>query len=430
MSRKTPPHSDLPPLLSLAMIVKDGGQLFASLLQEARNWVDEMVIGDTGSEDASRQIAAVRGARVLDVPWTDDFAEARNTVLRECRGQFILVLDADEQVAPADWRHLRDWVADPQRVQQPVAASILTRNYLPGRHFKRGWLANPEPDPHALPQGNPAEGYVPTAKVRVFPNRKAIHFIGHLHETVESSLRNLGIPTVHLEWPVHHFGMLSDHQNSAQRESKNRKYLRLARRKASAHPHLPCAWAELADCAVACGEPEQALIAIERALVLMPLNPDYRLTAATILKEMGELQKARQQLVTAMNSGPVCDQTTADIAHLRAQILMLQGHPEQAGGDLDQALKLMPGNGYYLNTLGAWHLQCGRGKQAQLALQRAHVQNSTAVDPLLNLGLLHSASGQPDLAEQHYQRVLELDPENPRARKALARLEESAVEVG
>jgi Tfp pilus assembly protein PilF len=412
------------PLLSLAMIVKDGGQLFASLLEQARPWVDEMVIGDTGSRDDSVAIAHQHGAEVLGVPWTDDFAAARNEVLDSCRGRWILIMDADEQLAPADWQSLRSWVEAQDHAQQPVAGVIMTRNYLPGRNHSRGWLPNPEPDPHVLPGGNPAVGFVPTAKVRVFPNRSGIRFEGQLHETVETSLRNQAIPTVPLDIPVHHFGMLPDRCTPGSMEKKNQQYLRLARRKASTHPHLPCAWAELADCAIACGEDDQALMAIDRALVLNPLNPEYRLTAAAIHKEAGQLEAARKHLVTAMNCGPVSGQVAAEIAHLQAQICLLINQPETAGPHLDLALKLVPGHGYFLNTLGAWHLQCGRGQQALVALQRARAQVPGAIDPLLNLVVLFMAAGQPEKAEAHLRQADGLEPDHPRVKAAWSRFEE------
>ena len=103
------------PRLTLAMIVKNGGQDLVSLLEEARPWVDERVVGDTGSTDGSPRAAADAGARVLEVSWRDDFAAARNAVLAECRGAWILCLDADERIAPDDWRTLRRWVDDSPR---------------------------------------------------------------------------------------------------------------------------------------------------------------------------------------------------------------------------------------------------------------------------------------------------------------------------
>lgn len=415
------------PYLTLAMIVRDGGQLFASLLETAAGHVDEIVIGDTGSQDGSQSAARSAGAFLLDVPWTDNFAEARNTVLDHCTGRWILILDADEQLAAADWQEIRNWVLANDPRLEPVAASLTTRNYLGGRHSQRGWQPNPAPDPHALPGGNPAAGFVASNKVRLIPNRPDIRFTGHLHETVETSLRTAGIPVVNLDAPIHHFGMLPRYQSPEARQTKAEQYLRLARRKASANPHLPCAWSELADCAIACGQLDQALQAIDRALILSPLNADYRLTAGSLLKDLGRLDEADRQLSGASGSGALSGLLMAEIAHLRAQIAMLTQRHEQAGQHLSLALRLIPDNGHFLNTLGGWHLQAGRGEPARQALEKAHALCPELVDPLLNLGLLYEAAGKPDLATEVYEKALALDPLGDKARQALEKLQEAAV---
>ena len=415
------PVSDTP-LLSLAMIVRDGGQLFTSLLEAAAPHVDEMVIGDTGSSDGCDEVARGLGARVFDLPWEDDFAAVRNQVLERCRGRWILIMDADEQLCPVDWRGLRRWVEQHTASEDWLAGTMLTRNYLTGLHPKRGWTPNPAPDHQALPQGNPAPGYVPTSKVRLFPNHPEIRFHGHLHETVEASLRATNTSTTLLPFVVHHFGMLPDHSTADQVQAKARRYLRLARLKASDNPHLPAAWSELAECAINCGDLEQALTAIERALVLAPINPAFRLTAGWIQRELGRLDEADQHLAAAENAPAQTDGLRAEVAHLRAQIAMLRDRPTLAGPLLNRALKLAPGNPHFLNTLGAWQLQMGRGEQARLILERAHALCPQATEPLVNLGLLYRAAEHPDLAQQMYRLALERDPDCARALQGLEAL--------
>lgn len=77
-----------------------------------RGAVDDIVVVDTGSTDATKRIAIEAGARVVDFVWCDDFAAARNAGLRRARGQWVLVLDADERLAPGSVRRLRTAVAN------------------------------------------------------------------------------------------------------------------------------------------------------------------------------------------------------------------------------------------------------------------------------------------------------------------------------
>ena len=223
----------------------------------------------------------------------------------------------------------------------------MTRNYLAGRHGRRRWQPVPDPDPHALAPGRPpAPGFVPSVKVRLFPRHQQIRFRGRLHETVEASLGETGCPIIDLEVPVHHFGSLAGDS------AKPGFYLDLARRKAAEEPDDPAAWAELADCAVVCGRHDEALAAIDRALVLDPADADRRLTAGWLLLQRGRLEQADAQLAGVSRCGGIDDTLLAEACHLRAQISLQQERTEAAGRLLAVALHLAPGNGHYPEHAG------------------------------------------------------------------------------
>lgn len=85
------------PLVSACLIVRDEEETLGRCLASLDGLVDEIVVGDTGSVDATVEVAASCGAKVVDVPWEDHFANARNAVAEHCRGRWILWIDADEQ---------------------------------------------------------------------------------------------------------------------------------------------------------------------------------------------------------------------------------------------------------------------------------------------------------------------------------------------
>ena len=91
-------HSSARPRVSLTMIVRDEEQNLAGCLESVADLVDEIVVADTGSVDRTREIASHYGARVVDVPWVDHFAEARNAALRQASGDWIFWLDADDRL--------------------------------------------------------------------------------------------------------------------------------------------------------------------------------------------------------------------------------------------------------------------------------------------------------------------------------------------
>jgi len=93
--------------IGLSMIVKNGGDGFRSCLESVRLLVDEIVIADTGSTDNSVAIATEFGATIVDFPWCDDFAAARNAALAPVTTNWVLVLDADEELTPKGLAEIR-----------------------------------------------------------------------------------------------------------------------------------------------------------------------------------------------------------------------------------------------------------------------------------------------------------------------------------
>src|SRR5262245_1489579 len=85
--------------ISAAMIVRDEEAYLDDCLKSIVDEVDEIVIVDTGSRDRTCDIARRYGARLFDLPWTGDFAAARNHALDRASGDWILYIDADERLA-------------------------------------------------------------------------------------------------------------------------------------------------------------------------------------------------------------------------------------------------------------------------------------------------------------------------------------------
>jgi tetratricopeptide (TPR) repeat protein len=89
------------------MIARDEERMLPGCLDSVKGLVDEVVLVDTGSRDATREIAQGRGARVYARDWDDDFAAPRNLAIERATGDWILVLDADERLVPAGFTAIR-----------------------------------------------------------------------------------------------------------------------------------------------------------------------------------------------------------------------------------------------------------------------------------------------------------------------------------
>ena len=102
--------------LSAAMIVRDEEAFLPNCLQSIHATVDEIVVVDTGSRDATKAVARRFGARVFDFAWRDDFAARRNHAIDQATGDWILYIDADERLRPIDPAYLRGMLSDTSKV--------------------------------------------------------------------------------------------------------------------------------------------------------------------------------------------------------------------------------------------------------------------------------------------------------------------------
>ncbi|KMT22789.1 glycosyltransferase family 2 protein [Clostridium cylindrosporum] len=80
---------------SLCMIVKDEEKVLSKCLESVKDFIDEIILVDTGSSDLTKEIGAKFGATIYDFKWCDDFSKARNYAFSKSTKDYILWLDAD-----------------------------------------------------------------------------------------------------------------------------------------------------------------------------------------------------------------------------------------------------------------------------------------------------------------------------------------------
>lgn len=96
------------PTLGLAMIVRDEERNLGRCLGSAKGLFDEIIIVDTGSKDRTKEIAASFGAKIHDFAWIDDFSAARNFAFSKVTTEWIMWLDADDELIPEDHARLME----------------------------------------------------------------------------------------------------------------------------------------------------------------------------------------------------------------------------------------------------------------------------------------------------------------------------------
>lgn len=169
--------------LSLCMIARDEEEHIGRALESVRDIVDEIIVVDTGSADRTQEIARALGARVIDFPWGDDFAAARNRSLEEATGDYILVLDADE------------FIDATERFSLAVFKKILSPELDTSYHIE----IVPEKAPGFLSVSyldRLTDAESARFQPRLFPRRPDVRFTGKAFESVFPAAQEAGLKSL------------------------------------------------------------------------------------------------------------------------------------------------------------------------------------------------------------------------------------------
>jgi len=173
--------------IALVMIVRNEAESIARCLLSAKRAVDEMIVLDTGSTDATIAIARDLGAKVFEWAWRDDFAAARNEALSHSTADWNLILDADEWL-----------IGDGQLLRQVAQCEHLNGDGFFGLLQVKSQLdaqrgaASAVPDPAADPPLLTLDDKVPGSEEyfswlpRFFP--RGVKYFGRIHEQPRSEL--------------------------------------------------------------------------------------------------------------------------------------------------------------------------------------------------------------------------------------------------
>ncbi|MDX6596735.1 MAG: hypothetical protein QOE87_622, partial [Gaiellales bacterium] len=323
--------------LSLCMIVKDEEELLPACLEAARAAVDEIVVVDTGSSDRTVEIAESFGARVVSFPWNGSFADARNVSIEHATGDWILYLDADEQLDAGAAGEVRALLGRTWR----EAFYLIETNHTGG-------------DDAGTAVANPA--------MRIFRNRPEYRFEGRIHEQ-KSRLMPTYLPerfeTTSIG--VEHYGYL---ESRVVGRDKSRRNLELLVREVDESPS-PFASFNLGSEYQMLGDWERAAAHFDDAWRGLRIEEEWQKTgfapmlaarAARAQRECGRIEQARRVLVEAVALMP--DYT--DLSFELGLCAQAAGEPAEAERLLRHCLELGDAPSRYAATVGTGsHLALG-----------------------------------------------------------------------
>lgn len=191
------------PHLSVCLIVKNEERFLGKCLESVEGLADQIVVVDTGSTDRTVEIAKQHKAEVHSFAWCDDFSAARNAALEYVTGDWVLMLDADEELPMSQHEALRKLLR---------AAPVISWR-LPLQDV-----------------GREAEGcsYVP----RLFRNAPGLFYVGRVHEQVFTSLevrrQEWGLETRMGDATLRHYGYTKELTQERDKVGRNLRLLEKA----------------------------------------------------------------------------------------------------------------------------------------------------------------------------------------------------------
>lgn len=149
--------------LSVVMIVKNEAALLPDCLASV-SWADEIILLDSGSQDATSDVAQQYGAKVFHSQDWPGYGRQRQRAQNHASGDMILMIDADERVTPALRAEIEQVL---EAAPQPNNVYSLGRlNLFLGRFMRHS-------------------GWYPDRVVRLYP--RAYSYNDHqVHESLET----------------------------------------------------------------------------------------------------------------------------------------------------------------------------------------------------------------------------------------------------
>ena len=232
--------------VTLCMIVKNEEKFLPQCLASVRDYVDEIVVVDTGSTDRTIEIARSYGAVVVEDPWRNDFSWSRNMSIEHATRRWILFMDADEELA------------------EESRASLLALKNAPAHLtgiFAR--IINKTDDYRG-------SGDVSHHVIRIFPNNERVRFYGPIHEYPALDGTSTTIDAVSSALTIVHHGYVNTIVNERNKGRRNMEILLAATQN---DPDNPYHWYNLGTTSYLVKDFELTRSALEKMYALVGEQP-------------------------------------------------------------------------------------------------------------------------------------------------------------
>jgi glycosyltransferase involved in cell wall biosynthesis len=175
------------PKLSVTILSQNEEKNIARAVSSVIGLADEVLVVDSGSTDRTRELAERAGARVLTHDW-QGYGQQKNFAQQQAQHDWVLNIDADEEVSPALARELQETL---EKIATDPAFADVAGMSFPRKTFYLG---------HWIRYG----GWYPNVLTRICNRRLARWSEPEVHERLEVEGRVLTLRS-----DLHHYSFPS-----------------------------------------------------------------------------------------------------------------------------------------------------------------------------------------------------------------------------
>jgi len=415
------------PTLGVIMIVKNEAARLGNILSDIKDVVDEIVVVDTGSTDATVSIAREHDAKVGYFTWCNDFSAARNVSISLATSDYLLWLDADDRLDPGEGRKL----AALKRYLRPAKDRAYTLKINSATRQTGDRLC---------------------FQVRIFPNLPGLRFENRIHEQIAPSIEHAGIAIESVDILIRHTGyheiddthakfrrnlsILLEEFEAGNISSSQRffiassyfglgeyeqclEHIQAARAMGDSLSWLKNSYSLASDCYLNLDRIDDALAELEQGVATFPdIGLMHYLLGVAYLK-VDKIENAIAALAKAMHLGiresnfSIPSQVYEQLPYFYGVALEKAGRLQEAAQAYNASLAVNSKGSQAAMALGNVLLRVGKIDEALIHLTTARDMSDTVNVPLwLSLAKIHSYRKSPEKAHALYLDILKETPSN------------------
>jgi len=370
------------------MIVRDEEKILPRCLKGVQGVADEFIVLDTGSKDNTVAIAKDFGAKVFHFEWRDNFAAARNESLKYATGDWILQIDADEELPNSSEGPLRHAIGNPWRL-----VYVIKCDDGPRVSQRFGWIC------------------------RLFRHHPSLRYSRPYHESVWPSVDS--VVKQEPGWQTHYEPSIVIRHHGYAPSALAKKYQRgvdIMKGYLKRRPEDSYIWGKLGAAYYGQGNYDEATRCLNKALEINPALPEANYTLGVMLQEQEELESAIPYYKRAIAGDSLLCEARANLGAIYVKTGML----DDAILALKAALATNPELALAHSNLGLAYISKGIFDAGMAALRKAIALDPNLSYPHMNLAVAYTKRGMLDDALLEYERALSIDPDYAKAHYNLA----------